>query len=594
VHWKIQVAAIGAVALLIGCGGGGDKKQTPPESTGVLHSKIQGVTYRTATRSGKTDANGNFKYLPGESVTFSVGGIELGSATGAATISLFTLAGMTPPTSELGLRRDLNRMTYVATPLSNAANRALFLLALDGDGNPGNGIDVSSHEAALADAKLVFDVQHYEFAGKLSGLTPGLNNNIPMSFAIKWLYRSLGVKMAGNVPVGATTDEQNDGVIDSIGRNEVDAAGDITSTLIDEDADDQPDVTTTYERDSLGRITRQRTVRDLDLDRAPDSDHTVVTTYDAHGNVTRVVEQEDTDANGSIDSETVVLSTQDAYGRQLESRLSIDTDYDGDPDILEVDTYTRDARGNLLRALTEIDEQADGHVDTRYVSDYTWDASNRQLTSSYTRDLDGDGHIDNAWRSVATYAASGTRQTYGDDYDSNGDGVYEQKSLSRYGYDSAGNATSSITDYEDTWGAYQTSGQFSYDPDRRPLSGVYSFDDLVDGTVDSVIRQNYAYDANGFQLSWEYVSEVVSTGGLGSWVDSTSYTYSAAGAETSSMSGTDFDNDGDLELSRRTTIEYAPSNDALAQIADQYLPALGSGPGYVGANQLLSSNGARN
>jgi len=307
-----------------------------------------------------------------------------------------------------------------------------------------------------------------------------------------------------------------------------------------------------------------------------------------------VVEQEDAGANGSIDSETVVVFTHDAYGRQLESRLSVDTDYDGDADILEVDSYTRDARGNLLRALIEIDDQADGDVDSRYVTDYTCNASNRQLTSSYTRDLDGDGHIDSAWHSVATYAASGTRQTYDDEYDTDGDGVYEQKSLSRYVYDAAGNATSSITDYEDTWGAYRTSGEFSYGPDRRPLSSVYSFDDRVDGTVDSVIRQNYAYDANGFQLSWKYVSEAVSTGGFGSWVDSASYTYSAAGAETSSMSGTDFDNDGDLELSRRTTIEYAPSNDAMAQIVDQYLPALGSGPGYVASNQSLSSNGARN
>jgi len=572
VHWKIQVAAIVAVGWLMGCGGGsGDGKPAPTELSGVLHSKIQGVNFRTATRSGKTDADGKFKYLPGESITFSVGGIELGSAAGASNISLFTLAGMTPPTTELGLRRDLDRMRYTATPLANAANRAWLLLALDGDGNPDNGIDVSSHEAALADARLDFDVQPYQFAGTVTGLTPGLNNNIAPSFPIKWLYRSLGVRMAGNVPIGATTDEHNDGVIDSRGWNTVDAAGDITATMIDQDGDGQPDVTTSYTRDSLGRITRQRMIRDFDLDRQPDSDHTVVTTYDVHGNSVRVVDQVDADANGTIDSEAVAVITHDAYGRELEGTHTFDDNYDGAADILEVDTYTRDAHGNLLRVVIEVDEQADGDVDSRYVSDYTWDTSNRQLTSAQTRDTDGDGHPDSAWRSLATYATSGTRQTYDDDYDSDGDGVYEQKSRSRYGYDSVGNATSSVTDYEDSWSTYRGSGEFSYDHDRRPLSVVYSYDAGIDGTVDSVVRQSYAYDPNGFTLSWEYLSESVSHAGLGSWVDSSSYTYSASGAETSSISGTDFDSDGVAELSRRTTIEYAASNDAMAQIVDQYL-----------------------
>ena len=312
--WKIQVAGLAAVSVLVGCGGGADQKPTPVESTGVLHANIQGVAYRTASRSGKTDASGNFKYLSGETVTFAVGGIELGSATGAANISLFTLAGMTPPTSELGLRRELDRMRYTATPLSNATNRAWLLLALDGDGDPANGIDVSSFESALATAKLSFDSRPYEFPGKMSRLAPGMNQNIPPSFPLKWLYRSLGVKLAGNVPVHSAADEQNDGVIDSTGWNEVDAAGDVTMTFFDQDADDQPDVTVSYARDALGRVTRERTIRDFNLDRTPDSDHIVVTTYDAHGNTIRVVESEDGNADGSIDAESTPSGPSIATG----------------------------------------------------------------------------------------------------------------------------------------------------------------------------------------------------------------------------------------------------------------------------------------
>jgi hypothetical protein len=574
---KVNAAAIiasAAVSLLAGCGGNGKQDAAPAESSGVLQTRIQGVNYRTPTRSGKTDANGNFKYLPGETVTFSVGGIELGSAPGSSNISLFTLAGMTPPTSELGLRRDLDRMRYTVTPLSTAANRALLLLALDGDGNPGNGIDVSTFESALASANLSFDARTYEFAGKMSRLAPGMNNNIPQSFPIKWQYRTLGVKMAGSVPVRSVTDDQNDGVTDSTGWNELDTAGDIVSTLIDQDADGQPDVTVTYLRDSLGRVTRQRTIRDFDLNREPDSDHTVVTTYDPHGNAVHVVEWEDGDANGSIDSEMVSDSTFDAHGREMKTTYNTDINHDGTVDSIEVHTFTRDARGNLLRHVIEVDLEADGQVNGRYVSDYTWDASDRQLTSAYTRDLDGDGQVDTAWRSMATYSTTGTPQTYDEEYDGDGDGVYEQRSRSSYVFDSAGNARSMISDYQDPWSNYQTSGEFSYDRDRRPLSLVYSYDFDVDGTVDSSTRQDYTYDANGFQLSWKYASDTFGTGGPGSWVDSVSYTYSAAGAQTSSTSGTDFDGDGVLELSSLSVIEYAPSNDAMAQIVNQYLGAL--------------------
>jgi hypothetical protein len=569
VYWKIQIAALMAASLLAGCGGG-DKESTPAESTGVLHAKIQGVTYRTASRSGKTDANGSFKYLPGESVTFSVGGIELGSAAGASNISLFTLAGMTPPTSELGLRRELNRMRYTATPLSNAANRAWLLLALDADGNPADGIDVSSFESALATAKLSFDFQLYEFRGKMSRLAPGMNNNIPESFPLEWLYRSLGVKMAGNVPVRSTSDDQDDGVLDSVAWNEVDAAGDVVATFIDQDIDGAPDVTVSYERDVLGRVTRERTVRDFNLDRTPDSDHTVVTSYDAHGNILRVQESEDGNADGSIDADSTSEWTFDSYGRELTSSSRFDNDHDGTVDATETHTFSRDARGNLLRELTEVDQDANGQPDGRYTTDNTWDAADRQLSSLFQRDLDADGQVDNARRWSATYGASGGAQDYAEDYDGDGDGVYEQQLRAQYGYDPAGNVTSSVADYEDAWSKYRITSANTYDRDRRPLSWNSSYDFDLDGTADSSNRQTHTYDSNGFELAWEYANDYFTTGTSG-WLDKATYAYTPEGAQQTWVYGTDFDSDGVTELSRRSVIEYAPSNDAMVQIVGQYL-----------------------
>lgn len=573
---NIRVVAIAVVGLLAGCGGGGKKESAPPESTGVLHSKIQGVSYRTTTRSGKTDANGNFKYLPGETVTFSVGAIELGSAAGAANISLFTLAGLTPPTSELGLRRELDRMRYTSTPLARAANRARLLLALDGDGNPGNGIDVSSFDSALAGAQGGFDARLYDFQGNLSGLVPGMNNNIPESFPIKWLYRSLGVKMAGNVPVRTTDDDLDDGSVDSTGWSEIDAAGDTVSTFFDQDGDGEPDVTVTYQYDSLGRVTRQRTIQDFNLDHAPDSDRTVVTQFDAHGNAVRMVDSDDADSDGRIDSEQVNVSSFDSYGRILQSNYATDHDDDGVVDATEVHIFTRDARGNLLRELIELDAGADGQVDSRYVTDNTWDASNRQLSSSYQQDLGADG-VDMTRRWSATYGSTRQPLTRDEYYDQDGDGIDEQVFHATYGYDAAGNSTRSDSDYRSSFFGtedhYRVQGQGSYNSDRRPLSFVYSYDFDLDGTADSENRQTYTYDANGFELGWEYVSNSFTTS-PGGWIDRGGFSYSAEGAQTESFSGTDFDADGVLEIYRRSVIEYAPSNDAMAQIVGQYFGAL--------------------
>src|SRR5690349_408883 len=114
--------------VIAGCGGSDDKPVA--ELTGKLQGgSIQGVAWRTPTRSGVTDAGGRFAYLPGESVTFSLGPIELGTAPGSSDMTLFTLAGVTPPTTERALRRELDRAMRTGTPFTHAINLDLLLLA---------------------------------------------------------------------------------------------------------------------------------------------------------------------------------------------------------------------------------------------------------------------------------------------------------------------------------------------------------------------------------------------------------------------------------------------------------------------------------
>src|SRR5690348_9414181 len=125
------------VLALAGCGGNDHK--APAELTGKLQGgHVQGVSWHTPTHWGSTDVNGGFTYLPGETVTFSLGDVELGAAPGAPDITLFTLAGLTPPTTERTLRLQLDRAMRMSTPFTRAINIDALLIALDADGNPDN------------------------------------------------------------------------------------------------------------------------------------------------------------------------------------------------------------------------------------------------------------------------------------------------------------------------------------------------------------------------------------------------------------------------------------------------------------------------
>lgn len=103
--------------------------------TGVfLDAEVEGLTYQSGNNPpGTTDENGTFEYTPGQELSFSVGGVQLGTlADGAA----------------------------VCTPYDFVVpgNIARFLQSLDGDGDPSNGIDLTAAAAALAGETVTSDV----------------------------------------------------------------------------------------------------------------------------------------------------------------------------------------------------------------------------------------------------------------------------------------------------------------------------------------------------------------------------------------------------------------------------------------------------
>lgn len=127
---RIHLAIVASAALLVGCGGGSsnDDTTTPVETaTGYyVDSAVSGVSYTCGSQSGLTQDNGAFTFDVGQGCTFSLGGMML----------------RTVASGDLSDGVEIQERTL---------DVARLLQSLDNDGNPENGIEISSEVvAALA------------------------------------------------------------------------------------------------------------------------------------------------------------------------------------------------------------------------------------------------------------------------------------------------------------------------------------------------------------------------------------------------------------------------------------------------------------
>jgi len=113
---------------LTACGGGGGGSESPTVSQGrFIDAAAEGIQYTSGTESGVTDANGTFTYKNGQSVTFSIGGIIIGTVSGKNIITPVDLvAGAIDETDP------------------SVTNIVQFLLTIDEDQNALNGIQISA------------------------------------------------------------------------------------------------------------------------------------------------------------------------------------------------------------------------------------------------------------------------------------------------------------------------------------------------------------------------------------------------------------------------------------------------------------------
>ncbi|MCX7983090.1 MAG: carboxylesterase family protein, partial [Syntrophales bacterium] len=121
------------LCLLISCGGG--TSGMGPLRGVFVDAPVAGLDYTTTSGiSGKTDANGMFYYDPGDTVTFKIGSLTLGSAKGASQLTPVSIV----PGGTISDQRVVNML--------------VFLQTLDEDGDLNNGIQINASTAAVVSA----------------------------------------------------------------------------------------------------------------------------------------------------------------------------------------------------------------------------------------------------------------------------------------------------------------------------------------------------------------------------------------------------------------------------------------------------------
>jgi hypothetical protein len=138
--WLPMLASV----ALSACGGGidaghllGTPAETPSQTGQFIDSPVQGLGYVTSSGLiGTTDAQGRFHFHPGDTVTFRIAGVDIGSATAGSAVTPASLAGGDEDSARF-------------------SNLLVMLQSLDSDGDPDNGITLPANATAAQIAAIV-------------------------------------------------------------------------------------------------------------------------------------------------------------------------------------------------------------------------------------------------------------------------------------------------------------------------------------------------------------------------------------------------------------------------------------------------------
>jgi hypothetical protein len=401
----LRMTAVLALLLVAGCGsggsGGGSQSAAGLASGQIIDSLIQGLDYRSNSKSGLTDAQGTFSHGAGETVTFSIGNLDLGTTPGKPIATVVDLV-------------------EGATGVNNqrVTNIARFLQSLDSDCNVRNGIQITSQIRAEVSPRVIdFDQSSIAFgsdpviadlfnrlntAGAFTGGCVGTLR--PEAVAREHLTKSINDTW---VLAGGSIDFDGDGVDDATKRIVRDGRGRVTELV-----DFLFDCIVYWEYDDTDHsvLVRRDDGRDGTID------YIAVLRYDAVGNL--IEEEYDDNADGVFDE--IDVYQRDVFGRETGRFWQR---YDTGQTYRYRTVY--DADGNVI--LEQTDSGDDGTIDyeyrytyvggklTRHEYIYSTGGSTHLYTYagdnliSETSDWENDGIFD--WRSDYTYDAKGNRLT---------------------------------------------------------------------------------------------------------------------------------------------------------------------------------------
>ena len=165
---RIWGACLLSALMLSACGGGGGGDTgggnpgggTAPAAVGTLvDSRVAGISYQTESSSGVTDENGQFPYVDGETVIFSIGDIVLPAIPVQRTISPLDIFGATNSSD------------------TRVVNFARYIQSIDADGDPSNGITIeaAAHTAATGAS---IDFSSVTFDTDIAGVVAGTGDTL--------------------------------------------------------------------------------------------------------------------------------------------------------------------------------------------------------------------------------------------------------------------------------------------------------------------------------------------------------------------------------------------------------------------------------
>ncbi|MEZ5596630.1 MAG: hypothetical protein R3E84_09600 [Pseudomonadales bacterium] len=469
----------------------------------LIDSAVSGIRYETASQSGITNTAGEFRYLPGETVTFSLGELQLGSVSGQTEVTIPELAGVTTlPRTQQDVFTMFSQLAD-ARPLHKAVNLAVLLQTLDADNLPGNGIEITAGVAALfgSDA-LTLDQDYTRFqanhrlrqilrqADADGLLTPRPLR--PAGLAFQHALAEAGITRTAWY--ARTIETSNDGITgaETAIHRDFSPTGQLTVFANDTDADGTDDNSTSYTYDASNNLLT------VSSDTNGDGDAEQVTSYTYNGfgeqlrkevvdadGLTISLDEQQFDANGVLVyrefEQGATHTVQRWFADDAGTRTAYELDSDADGNWDRHDDLVYDAQDRLIERRIDLDN--DGTVDQYHTR--TWNTLGLQTSELQDNDNDGEVDVSTVWR----YDTQGHLTEYLRTYPTSADKSNEQRVT--YTYDTNGELTARATDNgnDETIDSRLTRSIETSETGNRVI--VETWDDNGDGTTDRSVQEDY-------------------------------------------------------------------------------------------------------